>query len=177
MKKFALFLIFCIIYSFTNSELKAQERFGSFGIEGMLPTFSFADIYSFGVGIFAHYEYGLTNKVALTGNIGTTFLVTDPSRSNSTETFLIPMQIGGRFYIKEQKQGLFLGAKIGAHYFRESLSFLNSEGSSRGYVNFSTALDIGTFINEHIAVSLAGNYLVDDYKDDIYVAIKTEINF
>ena len=76
------------------------------------------DLYGFGAGGFGGIELGLSDNFAITANAGIVFLAVDDAASDFiSSAYLIPVQVGGRYYLDEQRSGLFLESKVGVHLF------------------------------------------------------------
>ncbi|MFN2424536.1 MAG: hypothetical protein ABR572_12260, partial [Cryomorphaceae bacterium] len=99
---------------FATSGLKAQETFGNAGLEVVVPTGDWAEAYGLGIGGSGGVEFGLSDNFAVTANAGIAFLTVDDEFSDFiSSVWIAPIQVGGRFYLDEQRSGLFLEAKAG----------------------------------------------------------------
>lgn len=148
--------------TFSVSHVSAQETFGNAGLEFALPVGDWAkDAYGLGIGGSGGIEFGLSDNFAVTANAGITFFTIDDAISDFIKsTFMVPIQLGGRYYFDEQRSGLFAEANVGVHIFSASsedidlgpLGVIEGESTSETYL--SLAPQIGYFINENISVSL-----------------------
>ncbi len=143
------------------SAMQAQESFGNAGLEFALPVGDWAeDAYGFGIGGSGGYEFGLSDNLAITANVGITFFAIDDAVSDFVKSsYFIPIQVGGRYYLDESRSGLFGEVQVGAHIFgvsTEDLEILGQtiEGSSETETYLSLAPAVGFFLNENVSISL-----------------------
>lgn len=163
MKKFIGITALAALFSFSAiNNASAQETFGNAGLEIAIPMGDWAsDIYTFGVGGTGGIEHGLTDQFALTANVGIVFLgLDDPASELIKSSFLIPIQVGARYYLEDQREGLFFEAKAGVHMLSVSTDdidlgpFGTVEGESNTETYLSVAPQVGYFINENISIAL-----------------------
>jgi hypothetical protein len=148
--------------TFSVSNVSAQETFGNAGLEFAFPVGDWAkDVYGIGIGGSGGMEFGMSDNFAITGNVGITFFSVNEDVSDLIKsTFMVPIQVGGRYYFDEQRSGLFAEANLGLHIFSVSteeidlgpLGTIESESTSETY--FSLAPQVGYFVNENISISL-----------------------
>jgi len=157
---FKIAFALCLFMSFSNVS-NAQESFGNAGLEIALPVGDWAkDVYGIGVGGSGGYEFGLSDNLAITANVGITFLSLNSNVSDFIKSsYLVPIQLGGRYYLTEAREGLFGELMVGMHLFgvsTEDIEILGTtiEGDSETEAYFSVAPQVGYFINENLSVAL-----------------------
>ncbi|HKL03047.1 MAG TPA: outer membrane beta-barrel protein [Cryomorphaceae bacterium] len=162
MKKVFGFLAIVVALVFAaSSTTSAQQTFGNAGLEVALPVGDWSeDLYPLGVGGSGGIELGISDNFAITANAGIIFMALDDGVSDLiASSFLVPVQVGGRFYLDQQRSGLFVEAKAGMHLqsvTTEDFEFLGEtvEGESESEVFFSIAPQVGFFLNENISLAL-----------------------
>lgn len=167
---------------FATSGLKAQESFGNAGLEVVVPVGDWADMFGVGIGGSGGMEFGVSDNFAVTANVGIAFLTLDDEVSDFiSSAWLAPIQVGGRFYLDQQRSGLFLEAKAGV-LFRG----LSAEGGdSETETNFSFAPQVGYFINENLSIALRYNLFLIPEDEEFgveaetagFVGLKVAFNF
>lgn len=137
-------------------------------------------------------EFGLSDKFAVTANVGIAFFAVDDAVSDLiSSAWIAPIQVGGRYYLSEQRSGLFLEAKAGVHIFGLStedvdlgpLGTIEGESSTETY--FSVAPQVGYFLNENLSIALRYNlfFIPEDEEFNIpsdtggYIGLKVAYNF
>lgn len=171
--------------AFTTVDLKAQESFGSAGLEIAIPLGDFGDIANFGIGGSGTYEIGLSDKFSVLAHAGVIFYSVDdiefpvlnPDGTFGTETldysiYQIPLQAGARFYLSEQKDGLYLGALLGMHITGFSIGDESDSDS-----NFSFAPEVGYFLNESISIGLRYQIVTGEDSNLDYLGARIAYNF
>jgi hypothetical protein len=179
-------LIYCMTLLagmlFVAGQVNAQESFGSAGLEIAIPIGDFSDAgVNFGIGGSGTYEIGLSDNFAVLAHAGVIFYATDdieipvinPDFTIGTETvdynvYQIPLQVGGRYYLSEQKEGLFLSALLGLH-----ITGVSVDGEGDSSTDFSFAPEVGYFVNENI--SLAARFQI--VEDANYLGLRAAYNF
>lgn len=174
-----------VVSVFSLSEANAQENFGSAGLEIAIPLGDFGDVANFGIGGSGTYEIGISDKLSLLAHAGVIFYAADdievpvlrPDLTLDTETlpvnvYQIPLQVGGRFYLDEQKSGLYFGALLGVHITGISV---DSEGDSD--TNFGIAPEVGYFLNEAISLGLRYQIVTGDGANADYLGLRVAYNF
>jgi hypothetical protein len=172
----------------TANEVKAQTTFGNAGLDVALPVGDWAkDVYGLGVGGSGGIELGLSDKFAITANVGITFLTVDSDLSDFIKSaWLAPIQVGARYYLDEQRSGLFLEGKVGVHILGFSTEdFGPIEGESNTETYFSVAPQVGYFLNENISIALKYNLFFVPEDEAIgsesdtgsYIGLKLGYNF
>lgn len=130
-------------------QASAQQNYGNAGLEFAIPIGDFGDFANVGIGGSGLYEVGITDNIAALANVGVLFYALEGDGVSLTQ---IPIQVGARYYITEQRESLFLGFKTGVHL---SLYGYDSDLiDNDSQTNFSIAPEVGYFINENISVSL-----------------------
>jgi hypothetical protein len=184
-------LIYCLTMMagllFAAGQVNAQESFGSAGLEIAIPIGDFSDSgVNFGIGGSGTYEIGLSENFAVLAHAGVIFYATDDfeiptfdpiSMTFGTETVdysvtQIPLQVGGRYYLSEQKDGLYLAALLGFHI--TSLSIGDEDDSS---TDFSFAPEAGYFVTENISVGLRYQIVSGEDANLDYLGIRAAYNF
>lgn len=155
MKKLFTTLTFLAALIFATNTSTAQESFGSAGLEFALPVGDFADAGTdFGIGGTGSFEIGLTDNFAVLANAGIIFYsledITVLDQVIDQTLSQIPLQVGARYYVNEQKMGFFAGFKTGV--------IINNVGGedveSQTDTYFSVAPEIGYFITDDISLAL-----------------------
>ena len=187
MKKLLFVLALVATASFTFNTANAQESFGSAGLEIAIPLGDFSDSgANFGIGGSGTYEIGLSENFAVLAHAGVIFYATDdfevPTFDPNTFTFgtetvdynvtQIPLQVGGRYYLSEQKDGLYLAALLGFHI--TSVSVGDEDDSS---TDFSFAPEAGFFVTENISVGVRYQIVSGDDANADYLGIRGAFNF
>ncbi len=111
MKKLILGIATSVALMFVG-QANAQLNYGSAGLEFAIPMGDFADVANFGIGGSGLYEVGITDNIAALVNAGVLFYATEEEEVSITQ---IPIQVGARYYITEQRESLFFGFKTGVH--------------------------------------------------------------
>ena len=104
MKKVIILALVTVLY--INASAQQGFRIGA-GLSVAAPV-SNLDAYSIGVGVDVLGQYGLSDKFAITADVGYTTLFTKAKNGNSLN--IIPIRGGVRFYPTSQ---IYLGAKAG----------------------------------------------------------------
>ncbi|MEM9052757.1 MAG: outer membrane beta-barrel protein [Bacteroidota bacterium] len=153
MKKLFGLLMLVAAFTFAANNANAQESFGSAGLEIALPVGDFADEdvvgAGFGVGGSGHFEIGLSDKFAVNASAGIIFFSTDVDDTGLNH---IPLQVGARYYLNQQKEGLFVAAQGGLHIQTFSVDIEGVDNETDSYFGF--APQVGYFVSENISVSL-----------------------
>jgi len=148
-------------FTFALNNANAQESFGSAGLEIAIPVGDFGDIANLGIGGSGNFEIGLSDQFAILAHAGVLFYATDDIEFGETtvETSLtqIPLQVGGRYYLSDQKEGLFLSGLVGVHITSTSV-----EDESDSSTDLSFAPEVGFFLNENISVSLRYQFITSE---------------
>ncbi|NEN22900.1 outer membrane beta-barrel protein [Cryomorpha ignava] len=165
MKKLILGVATVVALMFTVTA-NAQLNYGNAGLEIAIPMGDFADAANFGIGGSGLYEVGITDNIAALANVGVLFYATEFDEYSFMQ---IPIQVGARYYITEQRESLFFGVLAGVHMSIASfddteVAGVTIEGDSDSQVNFSFAPEVGYFINENISISL--KYQIVTAKDE-----------
>jgi|SRR5690606_9627112 len=155
MKKLILGVATVVAMMFTV-QANAQENIFSAGLELALPMGDFGDAANLGYGVSAQYEFGLTDRIGLNLNAGVLMYAMEGDGFSFTH---VPIQVGGRFYLSESREGLFLGVKAGVHIGMSKVDDMEVagftiEGSSDSNTNFSFAPEVGYFLTENISLAL-----------------------
>lgn len=162
MKKLFSVLALVAVLTFAVNNANAQETFGNAGIEIAVPLGDWSeDTYTFGVGGSGGLELGLSENFAVTANAGIVFFAIDDVASDFiASSFAVPVQLGGRYYLDEQRSGLFLEGKVGIHLFSTTTEDIELpligtvEGENTTETYLSAAPQIGFFVNENISLAL-----------------------
>lgn len=177
---------------FATSGLKAQESFGNAGLEIAVPVGDWAEVYGIGVGGSGGMEFGISDNFAVTANVGITFLSIDSDASDFINSaWLAPVQLGARYYLDEQRSGLFFEAKAGVHIFGVSTDDVDlgggftAEGGTETDTYLSFAPQVGYFINENLSLSLRYNLFLIPEDEEFgiesetagYIGLKVAYNF
>lgn len=144
-----------------STNTSAQESFGNAGLEIALPVGDWAeDTYGIGIGGSGGYEFGISDNFAVNANVGIIFLsINDDVSDLIASSFMVPVQVGARYYVSESREGLFAEAKVGMHLFSTTTEDFDAggitiEGESDSEAFFSFAPQVGYFINENFSVAL-----------------------
>ncbi len=144
-------------------EASAQESFGNAGIELGLPMGDWAeDIYGFSFGVTGGYELGISDNFGVNIDAGYQLLtISDDASDIIANSALIPIQLGGRYYLDESRSGLFLEGKVGVHIWTVKTEDIDLgafggtiEGDNNSETYLSFAPQVGYFLNENISLAL-----------------------
>ena len=149
MKKVFNLLALVAAFTFAANQANAQESFGSAGLEIALPVGDFADGSSIGIGGSGHFEIGLSDNFAVFANAGIIFF---DSEVDDVSINHIPLQVGARYYLSEQKEGLFGAVKGGLHLQTVSVDVEGAENETDAYFGF--APEVGYFVTENLSIAL-----------------------
>jgi len=173
--------------TFSVNSANAQESFGSAGLEVAIPLGDFSDSgANFGIGGSGTFEIGLSENFAALAHAGVVFYATDDIETVTgiDQNFMpiieevdysvtqIPLQVGGRYYLSEQKEGLFLSALLGVH-----ITSFSIEDESDSNTDFSFAPELGYFLNEMISVGLRYQIVSGEDANADYLGIRAAYNF
>jgi hypothetical protein len=176
MKKLFSVLALVAAFTFAMNSANAQESFGSAGLEIAIPLGDFADSgANLGIGGSGTFEVGVSDQLAFLAQAGVLFYATDDVEIPGSDEELgvsitqIPLQVGGRFYLDEQKSGLYLSVLLGVHItsfsqdgysetievpgFPELTQTIEVPEVSDSSTDFSFAPEVGYFLNENISLS------------------------
>jgi len=186
MKKITFALAFIGLLAFSN-QIKAQS-FGSAGLELAMPISSdFSEVYGIGMGGTGSFELGLTENIAADANIGIIFFSIKSDYSDFiASSYMIPIQVGGNYYLSEVREGLFFGIQLGMHMVSTTTedvdlgSLGTVEGESNTETLFGFAPRVGYFINENL--SLALRYQIISAAEDAdegssFIGLRAAYNF
>jgi len=161
MKKLLIGLASLLMVIAFSTNASAQESFGNAGLEIALPVGDWAeDTYGIGIGGSGGYEFGISDNFAVNANVGIVFLSINSDVSDFiASSFMVPVQLGGRYYISESREGLFVEGKVGMHLFSTKTEDIEEggitiEGESDSEAYFSFAPQVGYFINENLSIAL-----------------------
>ena len=171
MKKIIITGAAMLGFVFTSNQLSAQESFMSGGTEIAISLGDYGDVYPFGFGVSGQYEFGVTSKLGITASAGYT-LMTPDSELNLENAYFLPLQVGGKYYLTESREGLFLAAQLGVHIF-------GGGGSSETATNLSFAPEVGYFFTEKISAALRFNVITQEEGVDNwnYLGLRAAYNF
>lgn len=187
MKKLFSILTVAAALTFATNNANAQENFMSAGLEIAIPIGDWADAgVNFGIGASGTYEFGISEKLSVLAHAGVIFYATDDieiptfdpvtleigTKTLDYSVTQIPIQIGGRYYLSEQKDGLFLSALLGVHITSVSL-----EDASDSSTDFSFAPEVGYFLTEAISVGLRYQIVSGDDVNSDYLGVRAAYNF
>ncbi|MCH2214288.1 MAG: porin family protein [Flavobacteriales bacterium] len=161
MKKLFGLLMLVAAFTFAANNANAQESFGSAGLEIALPIGDFGDAANLGIGGSGNFEIGLSDQFAVLAHAGVLFYSVDDIEILGTtiETSItqIPLQVGGRYYLSEQKEGLFLSGLVGVH-----INSTSANDESDSTTDLSFAPEVGFFLNENISLSLRYQFITSE---------------
>ena len=158
----------------------AQESVISAGIELAIPVGDFGKAANFGFGVSGQYEYGITENIALNLNAGVIFYATEFDGYSFTH---VPIQAGVRYYLDQQREGLFFGVRLGLHIGISKMDdidlggFGTIEGASDSDANFSFAPEVGYYITENISLALRYQLVFGDGSNLGYLGLRAAYSF
>lgn len=170
-------------FALTSNNLNAQESFASGGIEVAIPIGDFGEVYPLGIGVSGQYEFGISKHFGVTGSIGYTFLTVDSELSDLVKTaYMVPLQVGVKYYLDESRKGLFLAAQVGLHNVSVTLKDLEIlgltiEGETDSETDLSFAPEVGYYINENISLALRFNIISAEEELKNYLGFRAAYNF
>lgn len=187
MKKLFSVLAVIAALTFTVNQANAQESFGSAGLEIAIPLGDFSDGgVNFGIGGSGTYEVGVSDNFSALAHAGVIFYATDKIETVTgiDQNFMpiveevdysvtqIPLQVGGRYYLSAQKEGLFLTGLLGVHITSFSIG-----DESDSNTDFSFAPEVGYFLNEMISVGVRYQIVSGEDANADYLGIRAAYNF
>ena len=176
MKNLFSLLAVVAAFTFAANQANAQESFGNAGLEVALPIGDWAeDAYGIGIGGSGGFELGLSDNFAATANVGIIFFSVDDAVSDFVKsTYMVPIQVGGRFYLDEQRSGLFLEGQVGVHMFAvSSEDFENPftgetiDGETESETYLSLAPSVGFFLTDALSLSLRYQLVLQGEQDSV----------
>lgn len=182
MKKLILGFLAIGCFTFFATRAQAQENIFSVGVEVAIPMGDFSDLTNFGIGGALQYELGITGNIALNVGAGAIFYTTDV---DGFSFFHVPIQVGARYYLQQQQEGFYIGAKLGTHVAVAKMDEVSvggvtvMEASTDSDATFSFAPEIGYYLTKNI--SLGARYQIisgkDGGKSSSYLGIGAMLNF
>ena len=125
MKKtlFSIALVLGLIGSASKSE--AHDGRFSIGAELGIPMGDFGDVSGIGIGGTIRYEAPVSDNLGITGTAGyISFSGKDFTIAGYTVTgessYLIPVQVGAKYYFDRQQEGLYGHVMFGVHMYKTS---------------------------------------------------------
>ncbi|MFB6306233.1 MAG: outer membrane beta-barrel protein [Flavobacteriales bacterium] len=147
-------------FSFTS---KAQEGGFSAGAEIGLPMGDFGDFASTGFGASIRYEAGMSDNLALTGDLGYLTFSTDFDESVN----MIPIQAGAKYYTDEVGSGFYAMGQFGVH---------NTSFGDNSETNLSFAPSAG-YAMESIDIGLRYQVVNGDNTNTSYIGLRGAYKF
>ncbi len=154
--------------TFSVGAVNAQESFGSAGLEIAIPVGDFGDFANFGIGGSGTYEVGISDNLSILGHTGVIFYATD----DDVTIYQIPIQVGARYYLIEQKEGFFFSALLGLH-----ITGVSIDGGGDSESNFSIAPAVGYFLTESLSVSARYQVVTGENANSDYFGLRAAYNF
>ncbi len=141
-----------------TAQAKAQSDKLQIGVFGGISISDFSRSIPYTAGIAGTYEFGISNKFALVGDVGYQRWY---NLDWDQRVEFIPIQIGARYYLKSQFNGLYAGLIGGMNFSR--LSFDDSfpgrlSGYERTDQGYSITPSIGYVFGQHFAADLGAYY-------------------
>jgi hypothetical protein len=135
MKK-TLFIL--LISTLVYASASAQSPRFSLGAELAIPTGDFGDAVGVGYGLSLRYEGPIADQLAITADLGYLFFTgkditfADTGGVNITQegetTYLVPIQLGLKYYFMDQQDGFYAQLLAGAHLYESQSIVINSNG-------------------------------------------------
>jgi hypothetical protein len=161
-------LISALFALFMPVLVNAQDGKLSAGVELGLPMGDLSEVTSIGFGASIGYEHPLMDRVGLVGRTGLNlFIGKDFNAGFATvdggNWAMVPFQVGGKYYVQEDGNGLFVSALAGLHYLRYKIpgsttSVFGVAFSTPEVVvtstDFSFAPAVGYVVNEQLDLEL-----------------------
>lgn len=174
MKNLFAVLALMALFTFAMNQANAQESFGNAGLEIALPMGDWAeDTYGIGIGGSGGYEIGISDKFAVNANVGIIFFSIDDAISDFiASSYMLPIQLGGRYYLDEQRSGLFLEGQVGVHIYSvttEDFDFggITVEGDSESETYLSLAPAVGFFVSDNLSLALKYQLVLQGDQDEV----------
>ena len=164
---FVLILILCL-----QEETKGQINV-LMGFEVVLPQEELNDIVLIGLGGTGGIEVSLTEKLGLTGQIGYIYL---RPNSESVSAYMLPLQVGFKYYFNTKEKGIYLHPKFGTH----KLVITTKASSGSGYYypqelislgGTSYGFGVGYLANKEVDIEIRYNVIANDNAGS-YVGIR-----
>ena len=116
MKKTLLSIALVIGLIGATTIANAQNGRFSVGAELGLPMGDFGDVASMGFGGSLRYELPVSDNIGVTATAGyLMFSGKSEGGFDFPDWSMIPVQIGGKYYITDNQEGLYFGVEVGIH--------------------------------------------------------------
>ncbi|MFZ6051793.1 outer membrane beta-barrel protein [Halocola ammonii] len=151
----AAFAVFAI-----PNNVQAQDSFGTVGLDIAVPLGDFGDATTLGLGPALGYDLAVSDQLSLHASSGLLFYLLDDEVSDFFDYYLqVPLQVGGRFFLDEVGQGIYVGLKVGGHITATKTADIElfgttTEGETNSDFDLSLAPELGLFVTDQISASL-----------------------
>ncbi|HBC45606.1 MAG TPA: hypothetical protein DEO84_02055 [candidate division Zixibacteria bacterium] len=124
MKSVTVFLAVLIALAFCTM---AKAEVGSKGIGGALeialPMGNFGDVAGTGFGVTANFQYGWKPNIDLMGQLGYIKWGGKTAVGYDYSYHAIPIQVGAKYYFKQETNRFYVGGLVGFHMFGWSADY------------------------------------------------------
>ena len=168
-------IIFAVMMLSFSKNVNAQFRL-SIGVEADLLRGN--QISSKGLGFSLGEEFSTSEKTGLLGQLGYVFLLPEEDYSAS---YMVPLHVGFRVYLKSKQKGVYLQGLLGAHIISmksKSVTDLHfsSSGEDAVLTRFSQSYGLGYVASEKIDIVFRYNYIFNILGTSNYVGIRVAYN-
>ncbi len=121
-------------------------------------------------GFAGSYELGISSKFALVGDIGVKFW------QGSRKPTMIPVQVGGRYFLQSQDKGVYAGLIGGINYTRYKYTSRGDEvvNEDQGY---NLTPSVGYVFGKHLSTDLGVQYFRSFDFDIVELQLKAIYSF
>lgn len=171
-------VIIVLIFVIFTQNVKAQFN-ASIGLEGAIMQGDFKSLASYGIGATIAGEFGLTEKLGLTAQLGYIYLLPVEIYASA---YMLPIQAGFKLYTNSKDKGVYIQPQIGVH----KLSVTRGSYTFRGTTipeqtvsetNPSYGLGLGYIANKKIDIAIRYNLVSNENKTTNYIGIRVAYNF
>ncbi len=141
-----------------TAQVNAQSDKLQIGVFGGIAISDFSQSNPYTFGIAGTYEFGISNKFALVGDVGYQRWY---NLDWDQRVEFIPIQVGGRYFLKSQDNGLYAGLMGGINFSRSSYDESipgrrsGSEYTDQGY---SITPSFGYVFGQHFSADVGSHY-------------------
>jgi hypothetical protein len=127
-------------------------------VAGVLPTGDYSDAASFAIGAFGRFEFGINDKLAITGRVGFLYHLGTP---DGESIYMIPIYAGAKYSFTPQ---IFGFGEVGLNHVNISIDIGGVSGSN-SFDKLSISAGAGYKINQQISAR-AGIFYTPGVGDD-----------
>lgn len=171
--------------------LSAQDGRPSLGVELAVPVGDLSDATSFGFGATVGYEMPVMDQVAVIAQAG--YLLFPGKDINAGLVTIeggnwgmIPVQVGGKYYLTGDQEGVYLAALLGIHHISYKIPAtttsvfgfaVTTPEQKFSETNFSFAPGIGYIVGENIDLGLRYQVVTTSGSSSSYLGLRAAYMF